>query len=102
MDYVLSMPAVSFWAFLKQVQKTRAAEAIQELDAAIVPSMSYNYYDSKRNEYLSIIHRDAKSKKKNLPQDKGQMDRALNLSDPVAQAMIKKVFKAHRRSKYGR
>jgi hypothetical protein len=98
MEYVLNMPAVSFWAMLKQMQKAKAVEAIERLDFAVIPRQDFSYYEQRRDAYLRIIHQD---KVEELPV-KPKTDEALSWNDPVAQAMLLNVFREHRKSKYGR
>ena len=99
MEYVLNMPAVSFWAFIKEMQKTKAIEAIQALDFAITPKIDFEYYEKRRNEYLKILHQD---KVTEIKPPSPKTDTALSWDDPVAQAMMLNVFREHRKSKYGR
>jgi len=100
--YVLSLPAVTFWALLKQVHKSRAAEAVQEMDMHIIPSMKFEYYEQRRRNYLQILTRDDQKDHKANKKDQLPPSGTYDWNDPKARLMIKKIFREHRIANYGR
>ena len=90
------MPAVSFYAVLKQMRKEFGREGVRAADLAFVAAARYEYYKDIRGHYASMM-----GGSDPITEAKRPAGPAYSWTDPKAQAAFQKIFRNVRRSRYG-
>lgn len=90
LDYVLNMPAISFFAMLKAARKVHAIKMLELCDVHAIPSCTSKYYETIKQRYLDVLTEDQPTQFEEIETQRPVMDSR----DETTRAAIFDIFAA--------